>query len=270
MRSRYTRVRSVLGVTAILSLCLQFMAPGIARPQAAQVLTVVSKLELGLGNFMGVADGLAYVTTLRGLDIIDIRNPHQVARIGSVPLGSAFEVAIAGDYAYVQAGPIRIVNVGEGDNCSVQGTFGSGGYSALAVRDGLLFAARTRDGLEILDLSDPTAPVEVGRYEAGGYNALLGLNGRIAYLGDLRYGVQLLDISDPTSPIPLTTLPGTGSPDPQNPEHALHGILSGLLVHEDLLIVGLRGEHGCLLLAVEQKRASLVATRASWGYCLIL
>ena len=90
--------------------------------------------------------------------------------------------------------------------------------------------------------ADPEAPERLGQYIDGGYYARLDVMGDVAYLGDMRDGIEVLDVSDPTSPHLLARLPGTASPDPETAAPELHGILVDLLVHEGLLIVGLRGE----------------------------
>ena len=233
-------------VNTIASVCLLAITPQVVVGQDELVLRPVAVLDESMGNFIDVAGGKAYVTTLSGLAIIDIRDPHHPDLLQSVPLGSAFEIAVVGEYAYIQTGLLSIVNIGRGSDFTVAARHGSPGYSALVEQNGLLFAGRVREGLEILDLTDPEAPERLGQYLDGGYYARLDVMGDVAYLGDMRDGIEVLDVSDPTSPHLLARLPGTASPDPETAAPELHGILVDLLVHEGLLIVGLRGGEGRL------------------------
>jgi len=245
---RTTRTRSTSRVRAAILIYLGL--PGVTanevNAQDSPLLTRVASVEQGLGNFIEVVDERAYVTTISGLDLYDISDPSHPDLLRREPLGSAFEIAVVGNHAYVQTGSLSIVRLGSGSDMTVTGTFGSPGYSALVESNGLLFAGRVREGLEILDLTNPEEPETIGQFLDDGYYARLEVMGDVAYLGDMRDGIEVLDVSDPFVPHLLARLPGTGSIDPEAAEPELYGILVDLLVHEGLLLVGLRGSPGKL------------------------
>jgi len=82
-------------------------------------------------------------------------------------------VAVAGDYAYVSVGQISVdrsvIPVGE-------------------------------DGLQVVDVSDPNAPHEVGFYKTQGVALNVALEGNYAYVAIPGVGLEVLDVSDPTAP----------------------------------------------------------------------
>jgi parallel beta-helix repeat protein len=56
------------------------------------------------------------------------------------------------------------------------------------------------DGLRILDVSTPSAPVEVGFYNTPGFATNVAVLGNYAYVADGSSGLRIIDISTPASP----------------------------------------------------------------------
>jgi len=57
-----------------------------------------------------------------------------------------------------------------------------------------------RDGLRIIDVSDPSNPSEIGFYDTDDYAYGVFVTGSYAYMADRRDGLRIIDISDPTAP----------------------------------------------------------------------
>jgi len=114
-----------------------------------------------------VAGPYAYIGRwfYKGLGILDISNPSDIARIGNVSIGNPVgAVKVLGNYAY----------------CVSLGT----------VVAGIAF--------HVVDITDPTAPVRVGTYDVGGSDSLHALDvvGNIAYcIGEGK--LYVFDVSDP-------------------------------------------------------------------------
>jgi len=74
------------------------------------------------------------------------------------------------------------------------------------------FGETRPDGLRIIDLSEPGAPLEIGRYEGGRPCSDVDVAGALAVLS-LPNSVRLVDVSDPTLPEPmgLALTPNTGN-----------------------------------------------------------
>jgi hypothetical protein len=75
-----------------------------------------------------------------------------------------------------------------------------GNAAAVAVAGGLAYVADSAEGLRILDLSDPAAPVSIGSYNTPGLALDVALHLPYALLADGGSGYKAVDVSDPTSP----------------------------------------------------------------------
>jgi hypothetical protein len=69
----------------------------------------------------------------------------------------------------------------------------------------MLFLPADEQGLVILDVSDPTAPVEMSRYTSSGDAVFVDVVGSIAYLLTPD-GLAVVDVSDPTAPAELGSI----------------------------------------------------------------
>ena len=113
-----------------------------------------------------VRDTLAFVGATAAMMIFDISNPLEPFLLGHIPihLGQGWDIYVVDDYAYVSQW---------------------GGWA-----DG---------GIQIVDISDPTAPYEVGYHEAGDWVLDIYATSDYAYACD-GTGLSILDVSDPANP----------------------------------------------------------------------
>jgi hypothetical protein len=128
----------------------------------------VAKCDTGGGYFLGcvvVSSTFAYVTDAdlgHGLLVIDVQDPPAPALVGGYHnVGRAYGVTVAGAHAYV---------------------------------DG------RRDGLHIVDVSDPTQPQRAAFWPGGGNGAVVG---NVAYLAEYYDGLEIVDVTDPADPVLL-------------------------------------------------------------------
>jgi hypothetical protein len=82
------------------------------------------------------------------------------------PRGPAHHVAVSGHYAYVAAG-------------------WQGGWQG---------------GLQVIDVSDPANPQQVGSYDTSGEALGVAVSGDYAYVAGYNAGLQVIDVSDPANP----------------------------------------------------------------------
>ncbi len=96
------------------------------------------------------------------LEVVDVSKPENPKVMGSVPVASAQDIAVAGPFAYV--------------------------------------AART-NGLRVIDVSDPSRPIEVAALPLPGRVVSICIAGSLAFLADdLNGRVQVIDLSLPELP----------------------------------------------------------------------
>ncbi len=82
----------------------------------------------------------------------------------------------------------------------------AGSYHDVALGQGGLAYLGDTLGLRVLDVSDPTQPVEVGFLATGGAIVDVELVGDLAYLADYANGLRIVDISNPAQPQALGSL----------------------------------------------------------------
>jgi hypothetical protein len=84
---------------------------------------------------------------------------------------------------------------------SVVGTTATAGIALSCVTHGdYVFVAESGTGIEVVDISDPSAPAVVGAYNTPGYSYALAVAGNNLYIADDTAGLQVLDITTPATP----------------------------------------------------------------------
>ncbi len=126
-----------------------------------------------------VDDNTVYLAAMRnGLIVLDVSNPNSIRLKGQVLFSNAFPHSDSSNVAAYNA-------------------------RGICVKDQFAFVCYDRGGLRIVDLSDPTHPVEKASYcnpalvnKATAYNAI-AIDQNHAFVSLDYYGVEVLDISDP-------------------------------------------------------------------------
>lgn len=129
----------------------------------------------------------------------DAQNVAVVGHIG----GDANAVAVQGKYAYVGVGPtLAVFDISEPELPHIIGKTPPfpGIVQALVADGNLVYIAAGRAGLRIVDASNPTRPVEIGRYDTPGDALSVDIEGSHAYVADKDGGLSIINIGDPTSP----------------------------------------------------------------------
>ncbi|MFC1725104.1 LVIVD repeat-containing protein [candidate division KSB1 bacterium] len=186
-----------------------------------------------LGNYIDIEGNSAYVSTQNGFMVFDITDPENPANIGRLDFGSAFEIEVYGDHAYLQAGSIKIIDISQRGNYRIDNQYGlQTGYARIKAKNGYLFVSVIDKGLEILDISDPASPQKIGQfYEPGSYaESWMGyvkfdIKDNIIYLGEANIGFKIINISDKQNPVKISSVPVTS-------------LITDIYIKENLLFVG--------------------------------
>ncbi|HAB18940.1 MAG TPA: hypothetical protein PLX89_03845 [Verrucomicrobiota bacterium] len=151
-----------------------------------------------------VVGSRAYVSdSVAGVQIFDVGDPTTPVLLGSSGSGTFSSVQVVGHLAYVAGGDagFEILDVSNpAAPTRVGGSDLSG--SAVQVVDGLAYLAG-REGLQILDVTIPTAPI-VGTHRTDGDCRGVRVLGNLAYLSAGSSGLQVLDITIPSTPKQLS------------------------------------------------------------------
>ncbi len=175
------------------------------------------------GNYVYLAIGNIFNDNqLSGMAIVHVDDPESPVVLDvwdSYDLfGGAGIVAVEGDYAYLGAmgNGLMILDISDKSNIVLLSQFvpeitfpdpnpDPPKYNArgMAVRNGVVYLCYDAGGLRIIDTSDKSMPVEIGRYsnpELNGlpraYNNII-LDGNLVYIAVDYCGLEVLDISDP-------------------------------------------------------------------------
>ncbi len=173
-----------------------------------------------------------------GVEILDISDPTNPTHVGAITnsmflgLEGACSICVSGKYAYVAASignTITILNISNHSNPSKVGMIRESTNPAETALDGArsiyvsgkyaYVAASQDDGVEILDISDPTNPTHVGAILDDDETRLdsaysIQVRGNYAYIAAASgHAIEILDISDPENPVHVgTSTTGAGYP----------------------------------------------------------
>ncbi len=179
----------------------------------------------GRCNDLAVSGAYAYATHTHGVDVIELRDPCSPIHVYTIELDNqlAQRIVTQGAYAYVAAAVwgIRVLDISNPITAREVATIESRGDQIechdVAVSGRYLYAANGwARGLEIYDVSDPTAPMFVSAWRPSGIIDGVAVDGDYAVItlidwpGNLGsvisdpYSVyaraEVIDISDPANP----------------------------------------------------------------------
>ncbi|MFZ0544488.1 MAG: hypothetical protein WAM60_03585 [Candidatus Promineifilaceae bacterium] len=163
---------------------------------------------------MAVRNGLGYVLNSTGLHIYDVTSSSNISLLGEVDTpGGAFDLEIAGNYAYVADSVLglQIIDISKTGQPQIVGTYDDDmfGSTVNTLLDGnLAYLATGYSGLVIVDISDKVNPPIVGRFDTAGYANDVALEGSLAYIADDDDGLRILDVSNPGSPTEIGSYEG--------------------------------------------------------------
>ncbi len=134
---------------------------------------------------------------LRVIDISDSASPREVG--ATPPLGSPTAIAIQGHYAYLVSWTNRTLHVVDisdpthPEEVSVLAL--SSAWETIydvTLNGSHAYVATEQAGVMIVDVSNPSQPVEIGRYDTPGYATGMDVDGRYLYVADWLNGLFVL------------------------------------------------------------------------------
>ncbi len=203
-----------------------------------------SERELDGANSIVISGDYAYVGSYYGIEIMDISNPISPSHFGkitddaSVLLSGVLDLEVYGDYLYAISQDeqgIQIIDISDPSNPTPAGQIVDDGTTLLRIPSNITIAGRYayvltnggfvfENGMEILDISDPTSPIHVGSLLDDGTTTLQGassivVSGKYAYItASTDEGIAIVDISDPSNPTQVGSLTKSTIPELENPD----------------------------------------------------
>ena len=175
-----------------------YLAESVSGLQIVSITNPVAPVRLGNvaytneGNAISVAvaNNVAYVAySSAGLQIFDVANPMAPRKIGSYTNGgSAFDIKVVGNRAYLGAQGFYILDISNPANPSLIGSAPVSG--SIALKDDLAFVQGST--LSVIDLADPSAPVVLDTVRQYGWG--INQKGGRVYVAAGDDGVQVYDL----------------------------------------------------------------------------
>ncbi len=170
----------------------------------------IGRCDIYWAEDVAVIGGYAYVVNGwgGGLHVVDVSNPANPIEVGRCDLYDALGIAVSGEYAYVADGDtFRVIDVSNPNDPRRLGRCNSVprfDYMDIAMHGALAFVAGSSYGVRIMDVSDPSAPHEIGYYDTGNEASGITLSADDhVYVADEDDGIYIL-----YSPLVPTLLQG--------------------------------------------------------------
>jgi hypothetical protein len=128
---------------------------------------------------------------------------HNVELVGHIN-GDFSAVAVQGNYAYAGMGiNFVVVDISQPAMPTVVASLSlPAALSDINIQNDYAYIADREAGLRVVDVGDPTTPVEVGFYSMPSVSASkVAVVGSYAYVATIIGGLQIVDVSDPTNPV---------------------------------------------------------------------
>ncbi len=178
-----------------------------------------------VGDLLYVSHGTGGGSSLYIYELADPESPQLVGQyVNATDTGQAENFFIDTDrnLAYLVMWPyhLHILDISDPSNPTLQGIYRPGEYAdhipvysdnagahVVTARGNYAYLCNYRDYVHIIDVSDPTAPVHIGRYTGMPYPMAAAINGEQLYVSRLNYdATHILDISNPAEPVFISSL----------------------------------------------------------------
>jgi hypothetical protein len=165
---------------------------------------------------------LTTIGASRGLAVPESPPDFEPVPVDSLPpagpiAGRTFAVVVAADDGFAYIGVESRLIVVDISNKNRPRAVGQTSELPDAIQDiylaaGRIYAAAGEAGLRVIDIADPTTPLEVGSFDTPGHANGVHVDGIYAYVADGEAGLQLIDISNPAAPMMMATVDTDGEP----------------------------------------------------------
>jgi hypothetical protein len=137
------------------------------------------------------------------MDIIDITEPDEPREIASVALPD-YEgpIAVVGEYVYFLSNALYVMELANPMHFEVVRSLGGLGALTLAPGGTRLYALRG-DGMQVIDVSEPTRPREGGRYPLLPSAISVKVDGDRAFATGANFGMEVYDLARSAGPSKL-------------------------------------------------------------------
>ena len=192
-----------------------------------------------LGSFGGQYSDIVYkenylfAAQLTGVGIYDVSDSHDIIRVSFLHTnGTATSIDMQEDLIYVTGGEgtgFLVIDIEEPEDPQVVGWNSTqNSVNSVDIEGNYAYLTEQRDGLVILDITDPMNPMFVSRFDTSDAQMVM-VSGDFAYIADDHSNLVIINVTDRSDP----TLEGKYDPS--------GGDTSRIFIHEDTAYVELTG-----------------------------
>ncbi len=166
-------------------------------------IDVVDVLESGRCLTVEITGSLLYASFEATLSVFDITDPAHATRIGHAQLsGLCWDMARSGSYLYCMLSPTDLLEIVDVSDPTAPLVVGSMAAEGgtLDIEGDYLYHEQS-DGIRILDISTPESPVVVGSYVTGGLPRELIVQNGYVYITDWPRGLRIINATIPAAPV---------------------------------------------------------------------
>lgn len=149
-------------------------------------------------------------------EVLDVSNPASPSQISDYPgLGASYDLKVSGDTAYIVSWEtFRLFDVSNLSSPSLIRNYvppGSPYLAEVTVVGDYAYLSTYDSNVRIIDVSNPSNPVETGTYLASGRPKGIHVEGDTAYVAYDTSGLKVLDVSDKWNPTEIGSFSTVGS-----------------------------------------------------------
>lgn len=242
---------------------IAYVGDGIDGVHVFDVSNPAAPVEIGTELTHGASSLLLNGTSLHvtgsyRFRVLDVSTPTAPSEVGQfVSAGSAYDVDVAGNHAYVasSARGLHVLDISDRTNPVTVGhaDVDAGAVLDLSTVGDIVYAASQFAGLRVFDVQDPANPVEIAQHATPDYARGVSADGSHAYVADLSGGLRVFDVGNPAAPVEIGSL-------------ALSGSSNHVCLRGDVAYVA-NGDAGLSVVDVSTPAApALIGTASSAGY----
>ena len=153
-----------------------------------------------------------------GFVVLDIDNPSNPFLIGTILVTGFVNTSFIDQsnklaYIAMESGQIQVYDISQLPDMPTfvsSISIGTSGINGVYLSGNYLYAAAGSNGLAVINVSDPAAPVLTNVFNTTGVASDVVVNGGYAYVADSYNGMLILDVTNPQSPVYKSKFTGTG------------------------------------------------------------
>lgn len=156
-----------------------------------------------------VVGNMVYVSAYDSLRLVDISNPMMPHEVGFCNVVGIGKVVVVGDMAYAAGVTwLHFIDVSDPTAPTELGfyiqdylPYGANNIRDVAVVGNIAYLTNFLEGLRLVDISNFSAPIEVGWYKPHQRTFGVAVAGNMTYMAGSQSGLRLVDTSNPNNPV---------------------------------------------------------------------